>query len=93
MASKLVVKSGKSHGIIMEKLLVVLEKMVTLCYVAANVKLFLMVNLEQNDIPNESMDLGKMIFQVIYSECQLVILHMIRYVDKESRKALSIWQV
>lgn len=78
----------------MEKSLVVSPgKNGDLCYIAANVKLFLMVNLKQNDKPNESMDFGKMIFGVIYSECQLILLHMIRYVDKESRKALSIWQV
>lgn len=29
------------------------------------------------------MDLGKIVFQVIYSEYQLVLLHMIRYVDRE----------
>lgn len=52
-----------------------------------------MVNLKQTDKPNESMDFGKMIFWVIYSECQLILLHVIRYVDKESRKTLSIWQV
>lgn len=59
MVSKLLIKSGKSHGIIIEKLLVVLEKNGDLCYVAANIKLFLMVSLKQNDIPNEFMDFGK----------------------------------
>lgn len=32
------------------------------------------------------MDLDKIVFQVIHSECLLVLLHMVRYIDRERVK-------
>lgn len=79
------VKPGKSDRIITGA-----GKDGDLCYVPANANLLHVVDLKQDNIATEFMDLGKMIFQVIYSDCQVVLLHMIRYVDKETKKHLSI---
>lgn len=72
MVCKSLVKTGENDGIIMGA-----GKNGDLCYTAASVKLLLTANLKQDNIPNEFIDLGKMIFQVMYSECQLVLLQMI----------------
>ena len=37
------------------------------------------------------MDLGKMTFQVIYSQCPLVLLHMIRHFNKERIKKVLVY--
>lgn len=36
------------------------------------------------------MDLGKIVFQVIYSECQLFLLHVISHVDKDRFKKKAL---
>lgn len=87
MSSQLLVKAVESDRITMSAE----KKNGDLCYVTPNVKLQLVVNLKQNKIPKELVNLGEMIFQVIYSQCQLVLLHVVRDIDKDRvRKHLPI---